>query len=106
MTKKINEFVKELPMWAKAIAFVIVGSLSGGVSSNAMYPQINYQDNIKKMELVIEKQDKDIDSINLEINTLKANNEVIWVKLDDISDDVKETRSDVKEIANYLRDHK
>ena len=106
MTKKINDFVKDLPMWAKAIAFIVVGSLSGGVSSNAMNPDNNYQDNIKKMELVIEKQDKNIDSINLEIYKLKANNEVIWVKLDDISDDVKETRSDVKEIANYLRDHK
>ena len=106
MTKKINDYIKELPMWAKAIAFVIVGSLSGGVSSNAMYPQINYQDNIKKIELVIEEQDKNIDSINNEINKLKTNNEVIWVKLDDIGDDVKETRTDVKEIATYLRDNK
>ena len=93
-------------MWVKAIAFIVVGSLSGGVSSNAMYPDNNYQENLKKMELVIEEQDKDIDSINLEINKLKANNTVIWVKLDDISDDVKETRVDVKEIATYLRDHK
>lgn len=106
MTKKINDFVKELPMWAKVIAFILAGSLSGGVSSNAMNPDNNYQENLKKIELVIEKQDKDIDSINFEINKLKANNEVIWVKLDDISDDVKETRVDVKEIANYLRDHK
>ena len=106
MTKKINDFVKELPMWAKAIAFILAGSLSGGVSSSISNPEINYQENIKKMELVIEEQDKDIDSINLEINKLKANNEVIWVKLDDISDDVKETRVDVKEIATYLRDHK
>ena len=106
MTKKVNEYIKELPMWIKAVAFLLAGSLSGGVSSTAMNPPIDYQENIKKMELVIEEQDKDIDSINLEINKLKANNTVIWVKLDDISDDVKETRSDVKEIATYLRDHK
>ena len=106
MTKKINDFVKELPMWAKAIAFILAGSLSGGVSSSALNPPNNYQENIKKMEMVIEEQSDDIDSINKEINKLKANNTVIWVKLDDISDDVKETRSDVKEIANYLRDHK
>lgn len=106
MTKKLNDIIKELPMWAKAIAFIIVGSLSGGVSSSAINPTINYQDNLKKIELVIEEQDKNIDSINLEINKLKTNNEIIWVKLEDIGDDVKETRTDVKEIATYLRDNK
>lgn len=105
MTVKKNEISKilqNLPSWVKTL-LLCFASLGGGYTSASTFVQP--PDN-PKYEQMLDIQANKIDSIEKEVIKIKANNDYVWLKLEDIYEAEKETRSDVKDIANYIREHK